>query len=126
MMLKYFIGILLIIIIILFSFRLIVYDHDFYYKNSYGSKEYIDNLIDYFKYDKELNTEYFNSKEILHLDDVKNLIDYFIYLFYFLLLTFILLMFKYYKESFAIFFTSFIFLLIITLIIYFVDFSSLF
>ncbi len=85
--------ILIPIIILLLNFRLYVFNTDYYHKefarhgvykmfNNGELENSLDDLFDYFKGKGELNKEFFNSKEILHLKDVKNLIKKTIKLFY--------------------------------------------
>ena len=87
-------------IILGFNFKLLVFDLDFYEKefvknnvfDEFG-KEIVDEnsllLIDYLKDDKkELDTDFFNEREKLHLVDVKDLIDDFLFLFYIILILF--------------------------------------
>jgi len=123
---KYILGILLAVIILLFNFRLIVYDEDFYNDDNINSSDYVNNLIGYFKGYNQLDSKYFNEKEIIHLKDVRNLINFFIYLFYFLILIFILLLFKFYKNIFSVFIIAFLIILLISIFIYIFDFSNLF
>jgi len=83
-----------------------LYNETFYYKefnkNNVNVKDkelILDNLLNFFK-DKE-SLKYFNEKESSHLADVKNLIDKFISVFYFLIildmLLFTILFIKYKK-----------------------------
>lgn len=126
---KLFIGILLGIILILINFRLIVFNENFYYDNSVKidfSKEYVNNLISYFKGNTELNTKFFNERERLHLSDVRNLIIKTNYLLYFLIIGLILLMIKFYRELPLIFITSFGLILVLIGIFYLIGFSNLF
>lgn len=121
-------GLILAIFIVLLNFRIIIFDSDFYMRGNFkeiNSSEYIDNLISYFKYENELNDS-FNAKEKFHLEDVRSLIYKFNFIFYILSLVIVLLSIKYFKELPYIFIYSFIFLLFICLIIYFIDFSELF
>ena len=46
---KYILGILLAVIILLFNFRLIVYDEDVYNDDNINSSDYVNNLIGYFR-----------------------------------------------------------------------------
>src|SRR3989344_446257 len=83
-----------------------LYNETFYYKefnkNNVNVKDkelILDNLLNFFKDKNEL--KYFNEKESSHLADVKNLIDKFISVFYFLIildmLLFTILFIKYKK-----------------------------
>lgn len=60
------------IIILILSFNLLIFNNDFYGKES-NNATVSNNIIDYFK-GNELNSNYFSDKEISHLKDVRNLI----------------------------------------------------
>ena len=93
----------IILLITLLSFSLIVFNLNFYEKkfekykvyNNLG-KEKVDSLtielIDYLKGKSELKSKIFSEKEKLHLLDVKNLIRKSFLFFYFVLISFILLL----------------------------------
>lgn len=123
-------GIFLCIFILLFNFSIIVYDHETYKNGSFdsyiNSEEYINNLIGYLKNKNELNINFFNEKEILHLKDVKKIISFFIKSFYFILILFIILILKFYKYLFYISIFSLVFLLSFISLFYLFDFSNLF
>jgi len=93
----------IIFLILFLSFRLVVFDFDFYKKefekhNIYDKlgKENVKNLttglITYLEGEDELKNKIFSEKESLHLVDVKNLIKKSFSLFYYVLAAFILLL----------------------------------
>lgn len=115
------------------------YEKEFSKNNAYEkyNKTFVDdvgkNLINYFKSNEELGN-YYSQREILHLEDVKNLIRKTLTLFYitftFLLLSFIYLATrKYYNElSKILIYGGIICILLIFLfvILFFIDFNSSF
>ncbi len=83
----------LFLVFVLGSFRLLLYDSAFYegefVKNGvydeFGEENtlnYRDNLFGYFQGKEQLNPEYFNDKEIKHLEDVKNIFNVMNYVLY--------------------------------------------
>lgn len=104
-------SITIVLLILFFSFSLIIFNFNFYEKefekyNIYDKlgKEEVDNvtieLINYFKGRGELKSEIFSEKEKLHLLDVKNLIRKSFLFFYFVLISFILLLgYSFYKKD---------------------------
>ena len=127
---KYILGILLTLIILLLNFRIVIFDPDFYEKISKDNlnfdKDKTINLINYLKNKEGLNKELYTEKEIIHLKDVKSLINKFVLSFYFLLIFSLLLIFKFYKNIYEIFFISGILTLVIILLFTFLNFNSLF
>ena len=129
---RYFLGILLGILIILLNFRLIVFNYGFYEKentNNIFAKDNsneIKNLIRFLEEKKEINKSFFNEKEELHLYDVRNLIQKTIYIFYLSFFIFILFIIKYYKDIFNITLISGIFLILTIIILFFLSFNNLF
>ena len=74
------------LLIILLGFRLLVFDYNFYDKEFKKNNIYdnfsenlvraeVNNLFNYFTNDQELETDFFNEIEKIHLSDVKNLIN---------------------------------------------------
>ncbi len=129
-MMKYLPGILFALIIIFLNFRLVVFNNDFYsdgdFSNEINSKEYAYNLINYFKYNNELNDEFFNQKEKEHLNDVKKIINLTIIILYIFIFIFIFFINKFQKELLKIFVISLIFMLITTITAYIINFNKLF
>jgi len=127
---KYFLGFLLILIIILLNFKLLIFDYNFYEKNSENNpdfnKEIIINLINYLANKENLNNKSYTSEEIFHLEDVKLLINKVLMIFYFLLILFFLLILRYYKELPKIFIIFGSFFIILGLIMLLINFSKLF
>ena len=126
---KYLLGFILFFIIVLFNFRIIAYDIDFYEKESgnlENKKEILSNLLNYFKDEEEINNNYYSEKEKLHLFDVKKIIDRTIYFSYILSMVFILLMTKFYRNFEKVFIYCGIFAGIFLAIAFFSDFNSLF
>lgn len=128
--------ILIPFLIILFSFNFLIYDYNFYSEtfdnnlNESFVKENTLNLFDYFQGKGELNNN-FNEKEKLHLEDVKVLINKFLFIFYILSFIFIFsLIYLLYKKDFKTISFNFItggcLTLLIILIFYLFDFSNLF
>lgn len=110
-MIKRYFIIIIPFLIILLNFKFLVYDTGFYEQefeknNVYEkiqketAKENILLLIGYFKNKNELTTDFFSEKEKLHLKDVKNMVNYAIYLPYFLSGT-LVLFFIYFRKSFV-------------------------
>ena len=127
---KYILAILFFLIILLFNFRLIVFNADFYESisedNSNFDKERVVNLINYLKNKEQLNTENYTEKEILHLKDVKILINKILMFFYILLMTFIFLLVRYYKEFPNILVLSSLITISVVIILFLLNFSNLF
>lgn len=127
---KYLLVILLSCIILLLNFRILVFNYDFYENISKDNpdfdKEKTNNLIDYLKNKKPLNENLYTEKEITHLKDVKNLISKAILVFYLLLIIFILLLARSYKDILNILLISGILNLIIIIILVLLNFSNLF
>ncbi|MAG50369.1 hypothetical protein CL621_01850 [archaeon] len=108
---KILLTITIIFLILFLSFRLVVFDFDFYKKefekhNIYDKlgRENVDNLssglITYLEGKSELKNKIFSNKESLHLIDVKNLIKKSFSLFYVVFAAFILLlMYSLYKKD---------------------------
>ncbi|MBU2633894.1 MAG: DUF1461 domain-containing protein [Nanoarchaeota archaeon] len=129
--------IILIFLIILLNFKLLVFNDKFYdkefMKNNMDSnllEENKEKLFDYFK-GENLDTDFFNEKEKLHLVDVKNLIQKTFILLYIVLIVFVLLLFYLiYNKKYLVIGDSFIFSGIITMgfliILSLFSFSSLF
>ena len=86
--------VLILIIIILLNFRLLIFNTGYYHKefnkhliySKFESKNELENnlnnLFNYFKNKEELNNDFFNEKERLHLIDVKKLINKLIFVLY--------------------------------------------
>ncbi|MBI2671432.1 TIGR01906 family membrane protein [Candidatus Woesearchaeota archaeon] len=125
-----FLGILFGIILILLSFRIVVYNFDMYKieilkDNSENFKEdEVKNLINYFNGKEDL--KFFNEKERMHLIDVKNLINKTVLVFYFLLIAFLITLYFSYKDFFKISAVSFLFILLLFGILYLFSFSNIF
>jgi len=132
-------GVVLIITLILFifllNFKLLVYNTNFYSKeldrlNITIPRELaetnINNLISYFKSEKELTTNFFNEKEKLHLRDVKGLINKTIVLFYITLALLIILIALNYKNLKKPFIFSGIIAILIIFIFCLINFESFF
>ena len=133
---KYLLFMIIPFIIILFSFKLLVFNYDFYEKqfDHELDKDFVKgntlNLFEYFKGNSELSDN-FNEKEKLHLKDVKDLINKFLFMFYVLSMIFIIsIVYLLYKKDFnAIRFNLIVggcFTLFLILILVLFDFSELF
>ncbi len=127
---KYILGFLFVLVILLFNFRILIFNPEFYQKisenNPYFDKEKASNLINYFKSKEKLNSEDYTEKEIIHLEDVKSLINRFIFSFYFLIVFLLLLMLKYYKEIPKILIISSSLIIALSLVLIILNFSSSF
>jgi len=93
-MLKKFLIVLLPLLILLSNFYFLIFNESFYLKesekfNQQENKHIYQNVIDYLQNKEPLN--YFSEKEKTHMVDVKNLVQKTIYLFYFSLISTILL-----------------------------------
>ena len=105
-MLKKILTISLFLLIILSNFYFLVFNEKFYANEAekLDNEQYMEkylNIINYLKNNEPLT--YFNEKEVLHMKDVKNIIQKTIYLFYLsaittLLISFYLLCKKQYKK----------------------------
>jgi len=124
-----------ILFIFLLNFKLLVYNTDFYSKeldklNIIIPRELaetnINNLISYFKDEKELTTNFFNEKERLHLKDVKNLVGKTITLFYIILVLLIILIALNYKKLGKPFILSGVVLILIIFLFYLINFENFF
>ncbi|MBL7148043.1 MAG: TIGR01906 family membrane protein [Nanoarchaeota archaeon] len=133
---KYLLFMIIPFIIILFSFKLLVFNYDFYEKqfDHELDKDFVKgntlNLFEYFKGNSELSDN-FNEKEKLHLKDVKDLINKFLFMFYVLSMIFIIsIVCLLYKKDFNAIRFSFIvggcLTLLLILILVLFDFSELF
>lgn len=110
---KYFLIILLPALIILINFQYLIYNTNFYQKifkkigvyNTFQSHEIVDletaNLLDYFQNRAGLNSNFFSEQAMLHLIDVKNLLNLvtnFLYLTSFAILVSIIILFSKRKQ----------------------------
>ncbi|MBI2499689.1 TIGR01906 family membrane protein [Candidatus Woesearchaeota archaeon] len=127
--------IVLVLFIFLLNFKLLVYNTGFYDKeidrlNITISRELaetnINNLISYFKDEKELTTNFFNEKEKLHLKDVKGLINKTLALFYIILILLIILIASNYKNLKKPFILSGSITILIILLFYLINFENFF
>ncbi|MEK6835934.1 MAG: TIGR01906 family membrane protein, partial [Nanoarchaeota archaeon] len=89
------------------------------------------NLINYLNNKQELTTEFFNEREKLHLQDVKNLIQKTFLIFYIALILFIIMLIyfiytKNYKIIYSSFLVSTLLLIIILVILSLINFNFLF
>ena len=131
-------------ILILSSATSLVFDKKSYFKEQEKSKVYEDlnkslaqnvtiNVIDYFRYEETLGTDFFNEDEKLHMQDVKSLINKITIAYYisiFLLVVFFILYYNTTKDfsrslSSVLIFGS-IFTIVIFIMLYFANFSFLF
>lgn len=131
-------------VLILSSASSVIYDKDAYFQeleknNVYNSinKEKAQNitilLINYFRFEKTLETDFFNENELLHMQDVKSLINKLLIFYYISIFSMILFFVLYYKTNYD-FFKSLTSVLIfgsistilIFVLFYFIDFSFLF
>ena len=133
---RLFFIILIITSILLLNFRFYLYNTNFYDKeftklNIYDKFpretvwENTNNLFEFFKSGKELN-DFFNEREKLHLIDVKNLINYAIFLLY---ASLILLIITFYLNRNSLsrpLIISGIALILIIIIFYLLNFQSMF
>ena len=101
---KIILALFLVVFIFLLNFRIYIFNQNFYEKEfdkldigknfDYGiHKEYI-SLINFLKNKEELNPDFFNEKEIIHLNDVKNLIKIVFIIFYIIFFTLIYFLLK--------------------------------
>ena len=101
-MLKKILIISLFLLIILSNFYFLVFNEKFYAKeaekldNEQHMEKYL-NIINYLKNNEPL--KYFNEKEILHMKDVKNIIQKTIYLFYLSTITALLISFYFFYKK---------------------------
>ncbi len=125
----------LILFIFLLNFKLLVYNVDFYNKeldklNITIPRELaetnVDNLISYFKSEKELTTNFFNEKEKLHLSDVKDLINKTTTLFYIILVLLIILIALNYKNLGKLLIFPGVISVLIIFLFYLINFESFF
>jgi len=127
---KYFLGILLSLIIIFLNLRILIFDYSYYEESLQNNQDFnktqVLNLIDYLKNKEQLNKEDYTEREIIHLKDVNSIISKSIFLFFIMLLIFILLLFKFYKETPKIMLISGLFTLSIVIILISLNFTSLF
>lgn len=135
--------ILLPLTVILFNFKLMAFNLDFYQQeylklgvyDKFSEEDVNKNtilLIDYLNdRNNNLETDFFNEKEILHLKDVKNLIQTAYLLFYISLILVILLIFYFiYTKNYLLSSSSFIYggalTILIILILFLSNFNNLF
>jgi integral membrane protein (TIGR01906 family) len=119
--LAYILTVVIPIVIILLSFKVNAFNLDFYNKEfvKYGIyekfseeevKQNVNELVNYLQGKDTLTTDFFNEKEKMHLNDVKNLITYASLIFYISLIIFILLtVYFIYTKKFKIAASSFIY-----------------
>ena len=116
--LKISLALLIPLIILLFSFRVYVFDDD-YYNNQFVNYDVIsnfgkvdlalDNLFDFFQEGTELDDTIFSEREILHLQDVKSLIlNILLILNLLFIIAFIMLGYMMYKKDYSAISFSFI------------------
>ena len=71
MKVKYFLLFLIPVFLIFLNLKILAFDHDFY---DYENKDVNENLLDYLSNKDELRFNY-TQKELIHLEDVKNLFN---------------------------------------------------
>ena len=120
---------LIFIFILLLSFQ-IVSNSKFFYKlnlKDYQKNESaISNVLDYLNKNKELDKTLFNDKEILHLKDIFNIFLILKLLFIVSFIIFLFLIFKDFKDLLKPFLYSLILTIIISLVLYIINFNALF
>jgi len=131
-------------VIILSSSFSVIYDKETYFQEQEKSTVYEDinktqaqnvteKIIDYFRYEQNLETEFLTENELLHLKDVKNLINKLLIFYYLSIILMVLFFILYYKTTDD-FFKSLtrvlifgsLAIILIFLLLYFIDFSFLF
>lgn len=121
-------------LILLFSFRLVVFDTDFYKSefekydiyDKFGKNiadSAIENLIAYMKSETVLS-DFFNEKEKLHMIDVKSIIQKFLIFLYLLLSIIIISFFSSRKYLFRSFFYGSIFTLILLILFFIISYAN--
>ncbi len=134
---KLLLALTIILFVVLLNFRFLVFNQEFYHKEfeklgvyeKFGQEEADKNtdfLISYLKNSQPLETEFFNEKEKLHLQDVKSLINKAIFLFYSALVFLIALLIVNRKNLAKPFLFSGIGLILLVVIFAVVNFQSLF
>src|SRR3989344_6339372 len=68
---KYFLLLLIPVFVIFLNLKILAFNHDFY---DYGNKDVNENLLNYLENKEELKFNY-TDKELVHLEDVKNLFN---------------------------------------------------
>lgn len=127
----------IILFVVLLNFRFLVFNEKFYHEEfeklgayeKFGQEEVNKNtdfLISYLKNNQQLETEFFNEKEKLHLQDVKFLIDKTILLFYLTLILLITLLIVNRKNLAQPFLFSGIGLILLVIIFALLNFQNLF
>ena len=141
-LLKFIFILTLILLITTLNFKLLALNFNFYQKEfskldiyeiipkEIADKETL-NLINYLNNKQELTTEFFNEREKLHLQDVKNLIQKTFLIFYIALILFIIMLIyfiytKNYKIIYSSFLVSTLLLIIILVILSLINFNFLF
>lgn len=138
------VALILNFLILLSSFYILIHNDSFYQEQftknnvytTFGNSSYVDavnsNLINYLS-NKEKLLDVYTQREVLHLQDVKNLFKSFTLIFYVLIILFLilfsLLLFYKYKFIHLILIFNFffvIFILLLSLLFYFINFNWLF
>ena len=68
---KYFLLLLIPVFVIFLNLKILAFNHDFY---DYGNKDVNENLLNYLNNKEELKFNY-TTKELIHLEDVKGLVN---------------------------------------------------
>lgn len=131
-------------VLILSSTTSVVFDKKIYFREQENNNVYENinktkaqnvtiTLINYFRYEKTLETDFFNENEKIHMQDVKSLINKMTIAYYISIVLMVAFFLLYYKttNNFSKSLTSVlifgsIFIILIFAILYFVDFSFLF
>jgi len=129
-----FVAFLIPLVILLFGFRLVIFDVDFYKSEfeKYGVYENlgreiadpaVENLVSYMKSDGELS-DFFNEKEKAHMVDVKKIIQKLLILFFILLLAVIASFFFSRKYFFKSLFYGGLFTLLLLILFFVISYIS--
>ncbi|MBI4154557.1 DUF1461 domain-containing protein [Candidatus Woesearchaeota archaeon] len=121
--------VLIFIFILILSFQIVATSKFFYklnLKDYQKNESAILNVINYLNYKQELDKNLFNDKEILHLKDIFNIFLILKLIFIVSFIIFLFLIFKDFECLLKPFLYSLILTIIISLILYVINFNSLF
>lgn len=122
MKIKYFLLFLIPFFVILLNLKLLIFNYDFY---NYNNKDVNENLLNYLNNKEELKFNY-TTKELIHLEDVKSLVNTLNFIVYALGLLIILFLIFNKNDISDVLIISGIIIIVIIAILFFVNFYFLF
>ncbi|MEK6932189.1 MAG: DUF1461 domain-containing protein [Nanoarchaeota archaeon] len=122
MKIKYFLLFLIPFFVIFLNLKLLIFDYDFY---NYNNKDVNENLLSYLNNKEELKFNY-TTKELIHLEDVKSLVNTLNFIVYALGLLIILFLVFNKNDISDVLIISGIIIIVVIAVLFLIDFDFLF